>query len=411
VASAWSRAYFGTALFVANLLVALLLINVVLHFALPREPEATARRIAPGTAAYERAVRNMAGHPSVRDKAPFFPRLAAEDLAALALETWVLRGYRYEPWTQFREGPYRGRFVTVDERGIRSDPSGVPWPPDERSANVFVFGGSTIFGYGLPDDETVPHHLERYLARRAHGPVRVYNFAAGYYFSTQERVLFERLVGGGARPSLAIFIDGLNDFYNVSDQPEFTSRLEALWGGVERSTDAGLGEALRGLPLARAARLVRDRLLPAKQGGTAPVRALPPPPPPPDAPEVLVERVLRRFQDNRRRSEAVAAAFEIPVVIAWQPVPTYGYDLRHHAFAPRDFGPHERSRLGYPKAAALYRSGAFGPRVAWCADIQERLREALYIDTVHYTPRMARRVARCVAKAVSHRGLLAGRGA
>jgi hypothetical protein len=107
----------------------------------------------------------------------------------------------------------------------------------------------------------------------------------------------------------------------------------------------------------------------------------------------------------------VAAAYRIPVVIAWQPVPTYGYDLRHHAFAPGHFGPHERSRIGYPKAAALYRSGAFGPHVAWCADLQERLREALYIDTVHYTPRMARRVARCVTKAVTRRHLLAGRGA
>ena len=109
--------------------------------------------------------------------------------------------------------------------------------------------------------------------------------------------------------------------------------------------------------------------------------------------------------------EAIAAAYDIPLVIAWQPVPTYGYDLSHHAFAPRDFGPHERSRLGYPMVAALYRSGAFGPNVVWCADIQQRLREALYIDTVHYSPRMARRVARCVTKAVSQRRLLVERGA
>jgi hypothetical protein len=400
------------ALFVTNLLLALVLVNVLLYAVLPREPETPAPRITPGTPAYDRAVRNMAGHPSVRDKAPFFPRLTPEDLAALALETWVLRGYRYEPWTQFREGPYRGRFVTVDEHGFRTAPPGAPWPPDERSANVFVFGGSTIFGYGVPDDQTVPYHLERYLARAAGGrSVRVYNFAAGYFFSTQERVLFERLIERGTRPSLAIFIDGLNDFHNVSGDPEFTARLEAAWDGVQRAADSGLAAALQGLPIARAARLLRDRLRPAAKGGTAPVRKLPPPPAPPEPADVAVERVLRRFQDNRRMIEAVAAAYAIPVLIAWQPVPTYGYDLRHHPFAPRDFGTHERSRVGYPKAAALYRSGAFGPHVAWCADIQQRLREALYIDTVHYTPRMARRVARCVAKAVSHRGLLTGRGA
>ena len=414
MASAWLRAYSGVALFAANLLVVLLLVNVVLYVVLPHAPAAggAARHVEPGTAAYDEAVRSMVRQPSVRDKAPFFPRLTPEDLAALALETWVLRGYRYEPWTQFREGPYRGRFVNVDERGVRSGPAGAPWPPDGRVVNVFVFGGSTIFGYGLPDDQTVPHHLERYLARRTAGhTVRVYNFAAGYFFSTQERILFERLVGSGARPALAVFIDGLNDFYNASGEPEFTPRLEALWSGLERSPDRGLADVVRELPMARAAGLLRDRLRPARDGGTAPVRRLPPAPPPPEPADVVVERVIVRFQENRRMIEAVAAAYGIPIVIAWQPVPTYGYDLRHHAFAPRDFGPHERSRLGYPKVAALYRSGAFGPHVVWCADIQERLHEALYIDSVHYTPRMARRVARCVTKAVTHRHLLTRPGA
>jgi hypothetical protein len=172
-----------------------------------------------------------------------------------------------------------------------------------------------------------------------------------------------------------------------------------------------MADVVRELPIARAARLLRERLRPAERGGTAPVRRLPPPSSKPEPPEVVVDRVIRRFQDNRRMIEAVAAAYGVPLLIAWQPVPTYGYDLRNHAFAPKSFGPHERSRLGYPKVAALYRSGALGPHVVWCADLQQRLREALYIDNVHYSPRMARRVARCVTKAVSHRHLLAGRDA
>jgi len=409
VGSTWTRAYRGTALFIANVLVALAVVNGALWLILPRPPSAGGpHQVVPGTDPYDAAVRAMVDQPSVRDKAPFFPRLRIEDLAALALETWVFRGYRYEPWTEFREGPYRGRFVTVDEHGFRTEPAGAPWPPDERALNVFVFGGSTTFGYGLPDDQTVPHHLERYLSRFARGErVRVYNFAAGYFFSTQERVLFERLVGDGVRPALAVFVDGLNDFYNTTNQPEFAPRLEALWGVAEHAGTPELADVVRELPIARAARLLRDRLRPA-DGGTAPVPRLPPPPRP-EPPEVLVDRAIRRFEDNRRMLEAVAAAYRIPIVIAWQPVPTYGYDLRYHAFAPRDFGPHERSRLGYPKVAALYRNGSLGPNVVWCADLQERLHEPLYIDAVHYTPRMARRVARCLSKAVARRRLLDGR--
>ena len=121
-------------------------------------------------------------------------------------------------------------------------------------------------------------------------------------------------------------------------------------------------------------------------------------------------RVEGRTTLSEPESKALLGAYGIPVVIAWQPVPTYGYDLRHHAFAPKDFGPHERSRLGYPKVAALYRSGALGPSAVWCADLQQRLAEPLYLDTVHYTPRMARRVARCLAHAVERRRLLEGVG-
>jgi hypothetical protein len=408
VGATWLRAYRSTALFGANLLLAFAVVNGALYVALPRPPSpGTARQVVPGSDAYDAAVRAMVDQPSVRDKVPFFPRLRIEDLAGLALETWVFRGYRYEPWTQFREGPYRGRFVTVDEHGFRTEPASAPWPPDERALNVFVFGGSTTFGYGLPDDQTVPHHLERYLARTASGRrVRVYNFAAGYFFSTQERVLFERLVADGVRPALAVFVDGLNDFYNTTDEPEFTARLEALWGVVQQASTPGLADVLGELPIARGARMLRDQLRPA-EGGTAPIARLPPPPHLEPA-DVLVDRAIRRFEDNRRMIEAVAAAYRIPVTIAWQPVPTYGYDLHYHTFAPRDFGPHERSRLGYPKVAALYRSGSLGPNVVWCADLQERLREPLYIDTVHYSPRMARRVARCLTKAVTRRHLLDG---
>jgi hypothetical protein len=405
----WGRAYRGLALFATNVVLALVVLNVALHLLLPSPPTpGGGEKVVPGSTAYGSAVRAMASQPSVRDKAPFFPRLTPDDLAALALETWVFRGYRYEPWTQFREGPYRGRFVNVDEHGFRSTPRGAPWPPDAAAANVFVFGGSTTFGYGLPDDQTVPHHLERYLARAAGGRrVRVYNFAAGYYFSTQERVLFEQLVASGLRPALAIFVDGLNDFYNASGRPEFTQRLERLWYGAEQREQGGVGDLVRALPMTRAAVMLRDRFA-AADGGTAPVpRPAPAVRREPDA--ELVDRAIARFQDNRRMIEAVGAAYGIPVVIAWQPVPTYGYDLRHHAFAPKDFGPHERSRLGYPKVAALYRRGALGPSAVWCADLQQRLTEPLYLDTVHYAPRMARRVARCLAHAVERRGLLGAR--
>jgi hypothetical protein len=42
----------------------------------------------------------------------------------------------------------------------------------------------------------------------------------------------------------------------------------------------------------------------------------------------------------------------------------------------------------------------------WCADIQEGVRNLLYVDRMHYSPEMSARVARCIADGIERRGLL-----
>ena len=83
-----------------------------------------------------------------------YPGMDAESIHLLMKETWT-RSYSYEPFTQFRERPFSGKFVNVSEAGYRLSKNQGPWPPDPTHYNVFVFGGSTTFGYGLPDTETV----------------------------------------------------------------------------------------------------------------------------------------------------------------------------------------------------------------------------------------------------------------
>lgn len=107
--------------------------------------------------------------------------------------------------------------------------------------------------------------------------------------------------------------------------------------------------------------------------------------------------------------EAVAAAHGVHTAFAWQPVPTSKHDLTYHAFRPEGFGRVEITRAGYPEMARGAQAGVGGANFVWCADIQEGRREELYLDLVHYTPRMAGRVAACIAKALLHRHLLAKR--
>ena len=61
-----------------------------------------------------------------------------------------------------------------------------PWPPDDHDYNMFVFGGSTTFGYGVPDEQTIASHLQEVLSHQTAREVRVYNFGRGMYRSSQE---------------------------------------------------------------------------------------------------------------------------------------------------------------------------------------------------------------------------------
>ena len=179
--------------------------------------------------------------------AAVYPGKSHEVIQDLLRETWS-RPYLYEPFTEFKERPYRGNYVNVDEHGFRFSKNQASWPPDPMTFNIFVFGGSKTFGYGVSDVETIPSRLQEILRQTLGKPVSIFNFGRGYYYSTQERILFERLLAEGHIPTLAIFIDGVNDFYHAGidlaftvetpPQPSLKTELEAL--------------ALR-LPLARVA--------------------------------------------------------------------------------------------------------------------------------------------------------------
>src|SRR5918911_2555611 len=150
-----------------------------------------------------------------------YPGFSRDEIQVLLDETYSpARSFVYEPFTEFKERPYAGKFVNVDVNGFRLTKGQGPWPPDrEKYFNIFLFGGSTTFGFGVPDDQTVASYLQTFLSNLSlTKEARVYNFGRGSYYSTQERILFEKMVAAGFRPDVAIFIDGLNDSPHYEDR-------------------------------------------------------------------------------------------------------------------------------------------------------------------------------------------------
>jgi hypothetical protein len=213
----------------------------------------------------------------------------------------------------------------------------------------------------------------------------VYNFAAAGYYSSHERILLGELLAAGHRPDLAVFLDGLNDFYFA--EPQLTDRLERLMS--ER-------------PLVYAARLARR--LPVlelalrfgeRRRGKAELAA-PTFDPALDDPALLDARI-DRYLANVRQSAVVAEEHGVDTLFVVQPVPTHGYDLERHPFARWSFGGHAASHFGYPRLRERLEREPPAARVLWAADLLRDRREPLFVDQVHYGPVLAHDLARFVA--------------
>lgn len=294
--------------------------------------------------------------------ARIYPGWSRPEIEALLVETRS-RSLRFDPFTQFQEKPFRGRYVNVVEPGFRLSGEPAPWPMEPHVHNLWVLGGSTTFGYGLPDGETVPAFLQQALRSRYPGvPIRVYNFGQGYFYSSQELALFQRLLAeGGPVPRVAVFLDGINEHQRV---PFYSGYL----GDLVRSPLAALFRRPAGESFARG--------------------------------EETAERWLR----NRRMIQGVCASFGIRPLFVWQPAPDWGYDLRFHPLW-REEGP-VGSSIQYAAMDRLRarRPDLFKPDVLWLADLQRGERRPLYVDRLHYTAAFARVIAERIADRI-RRGL------
>lgn len=319
-----------------------------------------------------------------------YPHMTREEVFEMLKETWE-RPFSYAPFVQFLEVPFKGKYVNVSSHRYRLVKNQGPWPLDKEATNIFVFGGSSTFGYGVADEETIPSHLQEILSSQMNRKVYVYNFGQGSYYSTQERLFFERLLMEGVRPDLAVFIDGFNEFSNYLDEPRFTILLEKIFSKTihnEGHSLFGISRVLSALPqaLRRTRDLLRveDYLL---------------------GQEKFV-RIIRRYMHNKRMIEVMAATYQVSKpVFVFQPVATHEYDAEFRTYKR----PYERRRLtikGYQVMDLLKGELKLGDNFLWLGDIQKNIRHPVYVDSSHYSNEMSRVVAEHIARRVKEMGLV-----
>jgi len=372
-------AYAAFAIILANTVILLLVVNLFLHLGLSIKD----RRLDPNRSFYRNVPES---HLMVA-----YPDFSLQE-RKLMLEQTLSRPWVYEDFVHFKERPFQSKYVNVTTSGFRKVKDQGPWPPDPNNINVFVFGGSTTFGWGLPDEQTVPSFLQQSLAGHFREHVYVYNFGTSGYFSTQERILLEQLLNQGYRPNIAIFVDGLNDLWHLKDAPVMWEAPDVLSRTRTREEHALLAVVLK-QPMGRAALKVR-RMFQSRTKAQSELAAT----------SSQIEDVLERYQRNKMLTESACLAFGCTPVFVWQPVPSYKYDLTYHLFF-NDPAIYANQASGFRQMELIFKSGTLGEDFLWCADLQRDEKECLYVDDCHYTAKFGKRFAAVICQMCSERGL------
>ena len=134
--------------------------------------------------------------------------LSEKDGLKLYLETFINRKYDYDQFTEHAENNgYNNKFVNVTPDLGRKTIS-----PKTCNQNIFVYGGSTTFGYNVTDEQTIASYIGKILIENSY-KICVKNFGRGNYYSTQENILFQKHILNKKinTNDIIIFIDGINE--------------------------------------------------------------------------------------------------------------------------------------------------------------------------------------------------------
>jgi hypothetical protein len=309
------------------------------------------------------------------------------------------KGFVYRPWVQFSEPTFAGRLVNVDmdelgfhiRRTINDHDAS-----DHALARVFVLGGSTTFGYNVADQHTWPSYLSRMLNERARSigsrlSFEVVNYGRGYYYPGQQVVLLMDLLRAGHRPSLVIFMDGINSFV-AHDAPAFTREVAAAFTAAQHARPVTAGEVLNQLhwiPMVRLSRSLSTRLSSEPQHSPMPADTRDG-----DGDSAGIEWAVNQFVHSAIAARAICQGYGCQTMFFQQPHPLYHYDIDLYRPALQ---PLLRQRVG-PVAALYERLSQAGEYIdlsglfeVWGSD-----RRAI-IDDLHYSPGFNALLARRVA--------------
>jgi hypothetical protein len=282
---------------------------------------------------------------------------------------------QWHPYVLWRRRPFAGRYINVDADGRRRT-----WnreAPGERVAEVFAFGGSTLWGNGARDENTIPSWVSRFLDQSGRR-VRVTNHGELGFVSTQDLVSLMLELRAGRVPALVFCYDGVNDAVaslqsREAGQPQLAGRMSGAMN-----------------------RLYRDYY--------RSVTGFTPDPAPTSGPaasdDELVRQTVAAYLGNVRVIERLAAAYGFQALFFWQPV----------AFVDKPLSPEETERVEprrraagafFEKLYAAMRAAEVPAGFRDVSDVFASTPQTVYIDFCHVSEEGDRLVAKRISDEIA----------
>lgn len=290
----------------------------------------------------------------------------------------------YKPFVEFIEVPRDGDFVSVSDDNIRCNINGDNSCIIKSGKQViWIFGGSTTFGYGVKNNETIASYLNAMMP-----DYEVINFGQAAYYSTSENILFNSFLSQGLVPEIAIFIDGLNDyyFYQTPDRSVASDSInDRLSNDIETLSDRN--KFIKFVKnIARNFELVLwiNNKLKSLSDNDNQVYEI--------QTDEIIKKVEKRLKYNFLSRVAIADVLNFKVINVLQPVPSYGVGhktslvpeelvtLNRHLNSGRGYELIDRSNLGRINIDFLDMSLL-------------EISDPMYIDTVHYSSQTNEEIA------------------
>jgi lysophospholipase L1-like esterase len=308
---------------------------------------------------------------------------------------WKSEQRKYLPFRVWGVAPWHSTYINTDDTlsGIWRRTVNGPSCEAQSDSEVWIFGGSTVYGTGVPDWATMPSYLSRELNSSGIGCFVITNYGSEGYVTNQELILLMEQLKLGRRPAIVIFYDGVNDSYVGALRPGIPS-AHASFANIKARVEGSLAGRVDFLRSSYALQLVKGVLSSFHQSNTfAKDRET----------ESKALAVLDNYEANLHLAKILGEAYGFRVFCFWQPALVYG----HKPLDPfeRRIAETEATRDLFPALNPAYeeakRRAATNGSFVFLGDIFESVKEPVFIDKwMHLAPVGNELVARSVAKHV-----------